>query len=147
MFITWKYRAVTISTADLSERKLDLAILNKPLNGLPVGLEFLNLGEDIYHLAVPDNHPLANQTEVSLSELADERFIFHQTGQVAMVQGGLGIALLPSEEFKSRTLGGIVELKLKETIRKEVGVAWRKDTASPLVEATVRFAKEWVDYA
>jgi DNA-binding transcriptional LysR family regulator len=160
----------------LSERKLDLAILNKPLNGLPVGLEFLNLGEDIYHLAVPDNHPLANQTEVSLSELADERFIFHQTGQVAaelslkacreagfepnivcrcgspttglyMVQGGLGIALLPSEEFKSRTLGGIVELKLKETIRKEVGVAWRKDTASPLVEATVRFAKEWVDYA
>ena len=64
-----------------------------------------------------------------------------------MVQGGLGIALLPSEEFKSRTLGGIVELKLKETIRKEVGVAWRKDTASPLVEATVRFAKEWVDYA
>jgi DNA-binding transcriptional LysR family regulator len=64
-----------------------------------------------------------------------------------MVQGGLGIALLPSEEFKSRALDGIVELNLKETIRKEVGIAWRKDTTSPLVEATVRFAKEWVDYA
>ena len=160
----------------LSERKLDLAFLNKPLNGLPTGLEFLKLGEDIYHLAVPDNHPLAGRHEVSLSELKNERFIFHQTGQVAaelslkacreagfepnivcrcgspttglyMVQGGLGIALLPSEEFKSRSLDGIVELNLKETILKEVGVAWRKDAVSPLVEATVRFAKEWVDYA
>lgn len=160
----------------LSERKLDAAFVNRPLNGLPAGLEFLKLGQDEYHLAVPDDHPLAKRGRVSVAELKQERFIFHQTGQVAaelclkacrdagfepnivcrcgspttgmyMVQGGLGIALFPSEEFNSRRLEGVVELRLEEDIRKEVGVAWRKDMPSPLVEAVVRFAGEWCDYA
>jgi len=160
----------------LGERKIDLAFLNRPLSGLPGGLEFLKLGEDEYHLAVPDDHPLAKRERVSLTELKEERFIFHQAGQVAaelclkacreagfepnivcrsaspttgmyMVQGGLGVALLPSEEFCSRTIEGVVELKLEEDIRKEVGVAWRKDASSPLVEEAVRFAVEWCNYA
>jgi len=146
------------------------------LGGLPVGMEFLKLGEDEYHLAVPDDHPLAGRERVSLTELKEERFIFHQTGQVAaqlcleacreagfepnivcrcsspttgmyMVQGGLGIAFFPSEEFKSRRMEGVAELLLEEDIRKEVGVAWRGDTSSPLIEAAVRFAVEWCDYA
>jgi len=160
----------------LGERKLDVAFLNRPLSGLPVGMEFLKLGEDEYHLAVPDDHPLAGRERVSLTELKEERFIFHQTGQVAaqlcleacreagfepnivcrcsspttgmyMVQGGLGIAFFPSEEFKSRRMEGVAELLLEEDIRKEVGVAWRGDTSSPLIEAAVRFAVEWCDYA
>ena len=61
-----------------------------------------------------------------------------------MVRGGLGIALLPAEEFRSRKLDGIVELKLEETIRKEVGVAWRRGASSPLVDAAVKFAGEWI---
>jgi len=157
----------------LEERKLDVAFLNRPLSGLPNGVDFLKLGEDIYHLAVPDTHPLADRKRVSLAQLKDEHFIFHQTGQVAselclracqqagfepnivcrsaspttglyMVQGGLGIALLPSEEFRSRTLEGIVELQLEETIRKDVGVAWCRGISSPMVEAAVRFSREWV---
>lgn len=160
----------------LVERKLDLAFINRPLSGTPGGIEFLKLGQDIYHLAVPDDHPLAKRETVSLKELKDESFIFHQTGQVAselcrracretgfepnivcrsasptmglyMVRGGLGIALLPAEEFRSHTLDGIVELRLRETIQKEVGAAWRTDTASPLVETAVRFSKDWVAYA
>jgi len=156
----------------LMERKIDLAFLNHPLSGLPKGSEFLKLGEDIYHLAVPQNHPLAKQETVSLAQLKEERFIFHQPVQVAselcrtaclaagfepnivcrsaspttgfyMVRGGLGIALFPSEEFRSHTLDGIAELKLAEPIRKEVGVAWREDAPSPLVKAAVRFAKAW----
>lgn len=160
----------------LVERKLDLAFLNRPLSGVPNGMEFLKLGEDTYHLAVPDDHPLARREVVSLSELKDEHFIFHQTGQVAaelcrkacrdagfepnivcrssspttglyMVRGGLGVALLPAEEFRSHSLDGIVELPLEEIIRKEVGVAWRRDAVSPLVKAAVDFAREWVAYA
>lgn len=158
----------------LVERKIDAAFLNRPPSGLPGSVEFAKLGEDTYHLAVPDNHPLAKRKRVSLAELKDEHFIFHQTGQVAselclqacreagfepnivcrsgspttglyMVQGGLGIALFPSEEFQARTLDGVVELQLEERIRKEVGVAWRKDAASSLVDATVQFAREWCD--
>lgn len=159
----------------LAERKIDLAFLNRPLSGFSGNIEFLKLGEDTYHLAVPQEHPLAKRKRVSMGELKEERFIFHQTGQVAaelslracreagfepnivcrsgspttglyMVQGGLGIALLPSEEFRSRALDGVAELELAEPIRKEVGVAWRKDTPSLLVRAAVDFAREWARY-
>jgi len=157
----------------LLERKIDVSFLNCPMSGVPAGLEFFKLGEDVYSLAVPAIHPLAGRDRVSLLELKDEHFIFHQTGQVAselclsacrragfepnivcrsaspttglyMVQGGLGVALLPSEEFNVRPLHGVTELKLKEQIVKEVGVAWRKDAVSPLVDTAVQFAREWV---
>ncbi len=157
----------------LLERKIDLAFLNRPLTELPQSLDFAKLGEDCYSLAVPSRHPLAGRKTVSLKELKDEHFIFHQSGQVAselcllacrnagfepdivcrsgspttglyMVQGGLGVAFLPSEEFLSRTLSGVVELKIEEKITKEVGIAWRKDASSPLLDAAVRFAKGWV---
>lgn len=158
----------------LLDRKLDLAFSNKPLSGLPGGLDFLKLEEDNYHLAVPADHPLAKEKTVSLRQLKQERFIFHQPAQVAselcrkacqkagfepnivcrssspttgfyMVRGGLGVALFPSEEFRARKLDGVVELDLKERIVKEVGVAWRKDTLSPLVKAMVDFAKAWTE--
>ena len=158
----------------LMERKIDLAFLNCPLSDLPSSLDFIKLGEDFYSLAVPKNHPLAGREAVSLSDLTEERFIFHQRGQVAselcldacrkagfspnivchssspttglyMVQGGLGVALLPSEEFHSHSVEDVVELKLQEAIIKKVGIAWRKDAASPLLDAAVKFAAEWVD--
>lgn len=157
----------------LLERKIDLAFLNRPLTELPQSLDFVKLGEDCYSLAVPSRHPLAERKTVSLKELKNEHFIFHQSGQVAselcllacreagfepdivcrsgspttglyMVQGGLGVAFLPSEEFQSRTLSGVVELKIEEKIIKEVGIAWRRDASSPLLDAAVRFAKGWV---
>lgn len=105
----------------LVDRKIDAAFLNRPMSGVPAGLEFVKLGEDVYSLAVPTLHPLAGRERVSLKELSGEHFIFHQTGQVAselclaacreagfepnivcrsaspttglyMVQGGLGVA-------------------------------------------------------
>ncbi len=184
----------TYQLADLlTERKIDLAFLNLPLQGLPPQLAFEHLGQDRYALAVPYDHPLAARADqaaaaaldgdeeagdvrdaasVSMQELKDERFIFHQPWQVAaelvldacrnagfepnivcrsgeptnsmyMVQGGMGIALFPEEEFQSRQLDGIRQLRIKEDIIKDVGVAWRKDSESPLVAEAVRFAKEW----
>lgn len=183
----------TYQLADmLTERKIDLAFLNLPLKGLPPQLSFEHLGRDRYALAVPYDHPLAERADraaaaldadpdagdvrdsasVSMKELKDERFIFHQPWQVAselvlkacrdagfepnivcrsgepttsmyMVQGGMGIALFPEEEFESRQLDGIRRLRIKEDIIKDVGAAWRKDSESPLVAEAVRFAKEW----
>ena len=177
----------------LTERKIDLAFLNLPLQGLPPQLAFEHLGQDRYALAVPYDHPLAVRADqaaaatldgdeeagdvrdaasVSMRELKGERFIFHQPWQVAaelvldacrhagfepnivcrsgeptnsmyMVQGGMGIALFPEEEFTGRQMDGIRRLRIKEDIIKDVGVAWRKDSESPLVAEAVRFAKEW----
>lgn len=160
-------------TEMLLERSLDLAFLNRPTAGIPAGLEFVKLGEDVYSLAVPSLHPLAKKGIVSLEQVKADRFIFHQSGQVAaelcldachkagfqpnivcrsgspttglyMVQGGLGIAFLPSEEFRSHTLNGVVELKLKERIVKEVGISWRKGASSPLLDTAIQFAKAWI---
>ncbi len=175
-------------TEMLTERKIDLAFLNLPVQGLPSQLAFEKLGEDRYALAVPYDHPLAvradnvfadgdpenpgHDAEVSMKELKDERFIFHQPWQVAselvleacrnagfepnivcrsgeptnslyMVQGGMGVALFPEEEFRGRSLDGIRRLRIREDIIKKVGVAWRKDSESPLVAEAVHFAKEW----
>lgn len=158
----------------VADRRLDLAFLNRPTASIASSLRFLKLGEGRYSLAVPKLHRLAGREQVSLKELEQESFIFHQSSQVAaelcgnacrqagfeprivcrsaspttglyMVQGGLGIAFLPSEEFRNRTIDGVVELKLKEPIIKEVGVLWRQDNTSPLVDAAVRFAQEWVN--
>ena len=156
----------------LLERKIDLAFINQPTGGVASSLEFAKLGEDRYSLAVPRLHPLARRKEVSLSELEEEHFIFHQTGQVAaelcleacrnagfepnivcrssspttglyMVQGGLGVAFLPTEEFRSHAVSGVVEVKLRESIVKRVGIAWRRDAASPLLKEAIGFCKQW----
>ena len=157
----------------LLERKIDLGFLNRPAGGVPSSLEFVKLGEDRYSLAVPRLHPLARREQVSLTELQNEHFIFHQSGQVAaqlcldacrlagfepnivcrssspttglyMVQGGLGIAFLPTEEFRSHTVAGVVEVKLQEPIIKEVGIAWRRDAVSPLLREATLFCRKWM---
>jgi len=159
----------------LLERRLDLAFLNRPISGFPPELDFVKLGEDTYSVAVPTLHPLAGRGLISLNELKHERFIFHQAGQVAselclaacrqagfepdiicrssspttglyMVRGGLGIAMLPAEDFSSHTLDGIVELKLKERITKEVGISWQRGTVLPLANAAIQFSRKWVSY-
>ena len=153
-------------------RELDLAFINDPLGGVPEGLCFRKLGEDTYALAVPASHPLAGREEVSLRELKGERFIFHQTGQAAselcwnacvragfqpeivcrsgsptigmcMVRGGMGVAFLPSEEFETLRMDGVAKVPLREPIVKEVGLIWRRDAASPLVETLRDFAESW----
>ncbi|MBC8536416.1 LysR family transcriptional regulator [Feifania hominis] len=156
----------------LVDRSLDVSIMNRPVNHLPSQLHFQKLGEDRYSLAIPIPHRLAARTSVSLSELREEHFIFHQSNQVAselclqacrragfepnivcrssspttslyMVQGGLGVALLPSEEFRHRSITGVRELKIREPIVKEVGISWRRDAASPLIDAAVSFSQQW----
>ena len=158
----------------LLDRKVDLAFLNRPLSQLASSLEFVKLGEDHYSLAVPRVHPLAGREDVSLRELRGEHFIFHQTGQVTfelcrnacrnagfephivchsenptiglyMVQGGLGLAFLPTEEFEHHRIDNIAEVKIIEPIIKEVGIAWRQDSSSPLVDTIVQFSRSWVD--
>lgn len=60
-----------------------------------------------------------------------------------MVQGGLGIAILPSEKFRSRTIEGVTEVRITDEIIKTVGIAWRRDTSSPIVHTITNFASRW----
>ena len=164
----------------LSSREIDLAFLNQPPSGIAPGIDFRELGRDRYSLALPEDHPLAlreneadgPEPEISMKELKDERFIFHQPWQAAsdfvlnacieagfepnivcrssepatsmyMVQGGMGIALFPDEEFRGRLPEGVIRIRIKEDIIKKVGIARRNDSESPLIAEAVRFAEEW----
>ena len=157
----------------LTRSEIDLAFLNKPVGRINSALYFSRLGKDRYSLAVSAGHRLADRTEVSLRELKDERFIFHRQGQVAsdlilracknagfypnivcrsgsptttlyMVQGGLGIALLPQEEFRHRNIEGVKEIALEEKIEKQVGIAFKQTNASPVVRTMLRYARNRV---
>ena len=156
----------------LRERRIQVALLNRPMGGIPAGLEFHKLGQDTFSLAVPKNHPLAGKEKVQLKQVANESFIFHGDGQVAaqlcmdachkagfepnivcrsanpttdlyMVRGGLGISFLPSEEFHSHLMRNVVEVPLVEQIVKEVGICWRKEDTSPLVKAAIDHSIRW----
>lgn len=156
----------------LDERRIDTAIINIPLGGVQHGFECLKLSEDNYCVAVPSGHRLARKKEISLRDLKDEKMICHPSTTVAadlitdacssagfypnvacisssptttisMVRGGMGIALLPSEEFISQSQEGVKKLLLREKITKEVGIVWKKDAASLLVSVFVDFAKNW----
>ena len=53
---------------------------------------------------------------------------------------------IPTEWEKAQSVYVSLSKKIgmeAQDIVKEVGVAWRKDSDSPLVTETVRFAKEW----
>lgn len=66
------------------------------------------------------------------------------TTTLYMVQGGLGVAFLPSEDFHSHTLSGVREIKLEERIVKEVGVGLAPGRRPPpWLDAAVQFAGEW----
>lgn len=157
----------------LRDRRIQVALLNRPVGAIPAGLEFHKLGQDTFALAVPKNHPLAGKEKVSLKQVANESFIFHGDGQVAaqlcmsachkagfepnivcrsanpttdlyMVRGGLGITFLPREEFRSHLMRNVVEVPLEEQIVKEVGICWRKeDSSSPLIEAVIGHSIRW----
>ncbi len=159
----------------LQERTIDLAFVNYPMQSISSSLIFEKLGEDRYALAVPSDHPLASKKLVHIKELKNERFIFHQPWQVAselvycackksgfepniicrsgtpstsfyMVQGGMGVALFPLEEFRKRNLKGVRCIEIAEPITKEVGILWRRDSTSPLVKTMAQFSKEWCQY-
>ncbi len=153
----------------LEERSLDIAFVNRPLHSCPSSLVFRHLGEDTYMAVLRRDHPLATQDRIRLADLQNDSFLFQHPSQVAselllqacrqagfdpkivcrcaspsaafsLVQGGLGIAFLPSEETKKNEAEDVICLPLEEPVKKEVGILYRKDAASPLVSAMVRHA-------
>ncbi len=63
---------------ELHETKIDVALLALPVDS--PGLEELALFNDAFHLAVPADHPLANQNTVSHDALQEERILLLEEG-------------------------------------------------------------------
>ncbi|MCG5470417.1 LysR family transcriptional regulator [Micromonospora sp. LAH09] len=63
----------------LAERRLDLAFVSLP-GAAPTDIHLTELARSVIDLAVPDDHPLASRTSVTLGELAGLDFIDSPVG-------------------------------------------------------------------
>jgi DNA-binding transcriptional LysR family regulator len=139
---------------------LDLAVLRPPVRG--DGIEVRLLEREPLIVALPADHPLAAQATVAVRELRNAPFIAyagkdsvvntavlrscwaagfaprveHESGgtavQLALVAGGLGVAVVPASA-RALPLAGVVFRDLPGAESVELALAWRQDADSPLV--------------
>ncbi|MFF5987203.1 LysR substrate-binding domain-containing protein [Prauserella flavalba] len=143
---------------------LDLGVLRPPASG--EGIELRTIEVEPLILAVPADHRLAVEPEVSMSDLRTEGFIVYASKDsvvndavqrscqaagftpqreheaagtavlLALVAGGLGVAVLPASA-RSLPLAGVVFRDLADAGSVELALAWRADNDSPLVRSVL----------
>ena len=150
----------------LHDKRIHIGILRPPINDDTLVLETL-IKEPIV-LALPENHPLSRQSSLTVEALAHEHFILFprhlgpglydqiiglcqqagfspQVTQEAiqmqtilgLVATGLGIALIPASAQHLRCTG-VIYRRLDTNIYVELAMAWRKDDASPVLQAFLK---------
>lgn len=156
---------LTVAQCDLLRAgSLDLGVLRPPIQGDGIGLRTLEIEPLI--LAVPADHRLAVEPVISMVDLRTENFITYAgqdsvvnaavlrscraagftphreheaagTGVLlALVAGGLGIAVLPASA-RALPLAGIVFRDLADAETIELALAWQHDAESPLVRSVL----------
>jgi len=148
----------------LRDGDLDLGVLRPPARGDDI--ELTTLEREPLILAVPADHRLAVEPAVSMADLRTESFIGyaskdsvvndavarscqaagfsphreHEAGGtavlLALVAGGLGIAVLPASA-RALPLAGVVFRDLADAGSVELALAWRRDDDSPLVRSVL----------
>ncbi|MGQ4618882.1 LysR substrate-binding domain-containing protein [Nocardia sp. R7R-8] len=148
----------------LREGSLDLGVLRPPIEGDGIALHTLEVEPLV--LAVPADHRLAVEPVVAMSDLRTEKFIVYAspdsvvnaavvrscrtagfsphreheaTGTgvlLALVAGGLGIAVLPASA-RALPLAGVVFRDLVDAEAVELALAWRRDHDSAAVASVL----------
>jgi LysR family hydrogen peroxide-inducible transcriptional activator len=144
--------------AGLAEGRLDLGLLALPIE--EPGLETFSVGREPFLLAVPAGHPLAKRrTRVGEAEIRGESVLLledghclrdqalsvcHQAGAretegvrasslstlVQMVEGGLGVTLLPASAAAVEGRGELALLRFRAPEpSRELGLVWRRSSS------------------
>jgi DNA-binding transcriptional LysR family regulator len=162
-------RSVQQSQA-LLERRIDVGVVRPHTADSRIVYEAL--WREPVVVALPSDHPLAQRKAVDISDLATDIFLiapaedaaaFHHEvfalcrragftprvddgvadiqAALALVAAGLGIHAVPAalRRFKR---GGVVYRRLRQTLRIEMGLAWRRGDDSALVQQFRRVARE-----
>ncbi|HEY5524749.1 MAG TPA: LysR family transcriptional regulator [Clostridium sp.] len=163
----FNYESIPIILNDLKDGKIDIGFYDN-VDEIHAHTEITSIPvkKEEYVLIVPKNHPLSNQTDVSLKDLKDESFIvfcegnkdkllsysqfinytpkiFLQPNQASMLGGlvaaGAGITIVPYNPLINTNTLSII--KIKEDIGyKTIYMGWLKDSyMSPI-------AKKFRDY-
>ena len=151
----FNYESIPIILNDLKDGKIDIGFYDN-IDELHAHTEITSVPvkKEEYVLIVPKNHPLSNETDVSLKDLKDESFIvfcegdkdkllsfsqfinytpkiFLQPNQASMLGGlvaaGAGITIVPYNPLINTNTLSIV--KIKEDIGyKTIYMGWLKDS-------------------
>lgn len=154
----------------LHEAKVDIGFLHPPLRSQL--LEVLPIYQERFMIALPSNHPLARQTEISFTDLVDETLILYarehgpvlydfildlcqqarfspkihhlEPGQtlLSLVTAQIGVCFL-TPSMQSAANSGIFCLPIVgETPVLDYAIAWRREQKTSAMRAFVNLAQE-----
>lgn len=148
----------------------DLAVVldwyNKPLP-MPEGLAKASILKDRVEIAMPEGHPLAGRTEVTMEDFADDEWVAWPEGefchewllytlrtegiepriahraeehhtQLALVAAGLGVCVAP-RLGRDPMPPGVRAVPVRESVHRHIYAVWRTDAdRRPSIRAAVR---------
>ncbi len=148
----------------LTDGSLDLGVLRPPTTG--DALTVRTIAQEPLVLAVPVDHPLAQQTDIAMADLRAEEFILfsgaesvvndavltscreagftptvaHRVAGTAvmlpLVAAALGVALVPGS-VRAAQLDGVVLRDVSDAASLDLALAWRTDDTDPSVLAVL----------
>lgn len=150
---------------DLGDRRIDVGFdsLPNPYKN-EAELTFMPILEEPLVIALPENHPLAAQSEIPLEALADEPFILpspelvpfyteifdlcQQAGfspkvvqeatwtiaVLSLVAGGVGVAILRANVQNLQRTGVVYRPILGQNLTRQLAVVWRRDDSSIILQ-------------
>lgn len=151
-------------------RQLDIAFFSKAgIEGM-TGIQYATLFRGYFCCVLPEHHPLAGREQLLPEDLTGETLIFidafhcppemepiqdelrrkcrnirlylssSSIATVAMIQGGLGIAVMPN--YVCPDTNGLVMIPYCTPQQVEYGLAWHKGDVSSKVKQFVRIARQ-----
>ncbi|WP_055622437.1 LysR family transcriptional regulator [Streptomyces sp. JHA19] len=155
----------------------DLAVVldwyNKPLP-MPEGLAKASILKDRVEIAMPEGHPLAERTEVTMEDFADDEWVAWPEGefchewllytlrtegiepriahraeehhtQLALVAAGLGVCVAP-RLGRDPMPPGVRAVPVRESVHRHIYAVWRTDAdRRPSIRAAVRALRSAAD--
>ncbi|MEV6668149.1 LysR family transcriptional regulator [Streptomyces nigra] len=155
----------------------DLAVVldwyNKPLP-MPEGLAKASILKDRVEIAMPEGHPLAGRTEVTMEDFADDEWVAWPEGefchewllytlrtegiepriahraeehhtQLALVAAGLGVCVAP-RLGRDPMPPGVRAVPVRESVHRHIYAVWRTDAdRRPSIRAAVRALRSAAD--
>lgn len=146
---------------------VDIGVVTLPVERL----ETITIAQDRFVAVVADSHPLANQPQIHIRQLAQEPFIMSKAGCepiitqmfrqskvtpkiqsevidlrtiFAMVQQGIGVTIVPQMALPA-DLSGLQVLTLQPELRRQLALAVPSLDATPAVREFLNLAQAWVE--
>ena len=173
-----RFRLVQAGSLELREKlqrgELDVAFITSTQQPeADTAIRMTTISSFSYFLAVPKGHRLAQEQSVRLSDLREERFVFHDDNlamyqiclnacraagfepkivcttthtwfRYYMVEAGLGIGLFPYEDFLSFPPNRVVRLRIQPAIEPLLSLAVPGEREdNPLVDSFLSFVHSW----